>query len=295
MPSVTWSQERWNNKRHWDWADGGETWSANWGGSAAQWLTTIHPRLAPFLPAKSLVEIAPGNGRWTQYLLPHCKSYIGVDVADLAVTTCNERFAGRSGVEFAVNDGLSLPMVPHRSTDLIFSFDSLVHAEEDVIGAYLLEFRRVLDPVSGVAFIHHSNLGAYRASASMRDLFGHVFDAFPRPTKTMMTRIGLADWHGCRGRSMTAARFAELARSAGLSCIGQEIISWISPLLIDCISILTLPGSDLDRKPVYATNRHFHAAARSSAACALVYGPRQAGCGLAGTGSGENRELRTPG
>lgn len=273
MPSVTWSQQRWNNKRYWDWADGGETWLANWGGSAAQWLTTIYPRLASFLPAGSLVEIAPGNGRWTQYLLPHCTSYLGVDVAELAVTTCRERFSGNSGAQFAVNDGLSLPMVPDHSADLVFSFDSLVHAEEDVIKSYLNEFHRILNPISGVAFIHHSNLGVYRASAAVRDLFGHAFDAFA-PTKAMMTRIGLADWHGCRGRSMTAARFAELSHSAGLSCIGQEVISWISPLLIDCISVLTFPGSNLDREPVYARNRHFHTAARSSAACARVFGPR---------------------
>jgi hypothetical protein len=121
-------------------------------------------------------------------------------------------------------------------------------------------------------FIHHSNLGVYHASAAVRDLFGHVFDAFS-PTKAFMARIGLAGWHGCRSRSMTAARFAELARSAGLACIGQEVISWGSPLLIDCISVVTLPGSNWDRERVYARNRHFHTAARSSASCAKVFAP----------------------
>jgi len=272
MPSIRWSQQRWNNRYYWDWADDGETWSANWGGSTAQWLTTIYPRLAPFLPTGSLVEIAPGKGRWTQYLLPHCASYLGVDVAELAVASCQKRFAGHSGVQFAVNDGLSLPMVDDGSADLVFSFDSLVHAEADVIGAYSQEFRRILNPVGGVAFIHHSNLGVYHASAAVRDLLGHVFDAFS-PTEAFMTRIGLAGWHGDRSRSVTAARFAELARSAGLACIGQEVISWGSPLLIDCISVLTLPGSKWDRESVYVRNRHFHSAARSSASCAKVFAP----------------------
>jgi SAM-dependent methyltransferase len=219
------------------------------------------------------VEIAPGNGRWTQYLLPHCRSYLGIDVAELAITTCQERFSEYSNVKFAVNDGLSLPMVADGSANLVFSFDSLVHSEANVISAYLEEFHRILDPVGGVAFIHHSNLGEYRVSAPLRDMFGRVFNAF-LPTKAAMTRVGLADWHCDRGRSMTAARFAELARSAGLSCIGQEVISWVSPLVIDCISVLTLPGSNWDREPVYVRNRHFHTAARSSATCAQVFAPQ---------------------
>ena len=165
-------------------------------------------------------------------------------MAELAVATCQKRFSGHSGAQFAVNDGLSLPMVGDRSADLVFSFDSLVHAEADVIGAYLQEFNRILNPVGGVAFIHHSNLGVYHASAAVRDMFGHVFDAFS-PTRGFMTRIGVVDWHGCRSRSVTAARFAELARSAGLACIGQEAISWGSPLLTDCISVLTLAGIEL--------------------------------------------------
>jgi len=54
----------------------------------------------------------------------------------------------------------SLAVAADRSIDLVFSFDSLVHAERDVIGGYLNEFARVLAD-DGVAFIHHSNTGAY--------------------------------------------------------------------------------------------------------------------------------------
>ena len=50
-------------------------------------------------------------------------------------------------------------MVDDESIDFAFSADSLVHADLDVIAAYLSELARTLRP-NGVGFIHHSNLGA---------------------------------------------------------------------------------------------------------------------------------------
>ena len=50
-----------------------------------------------------------------------------------------------------MNDGQSLPMVADSSIDLAFSFDSLVHVEDDVMPSYLDELARVLSE-DGVAF-----------------------------------------------------------------------------------------------------------------------------------------------
>ena len=76
-----------------------------------------------------MLEIAPGHGRWTEYLAHHCDRLIGVDLASSCVEVCRERFDGRPNLEFFVNDGRSLDMVDAGSVDLVFSFDSLVHAE----------------------------------------------------------------------------------------------------------------------------------------------------------------------
>jgi len=272
MPTIAWSQQRWSDGYYWGLAADGENWSAQWGGSAAQWLSAIYPRLASFLPAASVVEIAPGRGRWTQYLLPHCESYLGVDISELCVTSCQARFSGYRNARFAITDGRSLPMVADSSADLVFSFDSLVHAESDVMADYLQELSRILNPVSGVAFLHHSNLAIYRSTASIRDVLGAVA-GLVYPARSALTRYGVYDWHGSRGRSESAALFERQARAAGLTVIGQEVISWTSPLLIDCISVVTLPGSKWDRDPVSARNRSFRAAARSSAASARVFAP----------------------
>ena len=61
---------------------------------------------------------------------------------------------------YFVNDGKSLEMVVDGGIDFIFSFDSLVHAEEPVLKAYAAEFAKKLRP-NGAAFLHHSNLGEY--------------------------------------------------------------------------------------------------------------------------------------
>src|SRR5438128_1034565 len=62
-----------------DWKERGEEWSAPWGGSAAQWSGTILPRIRECLPASTILEIAPGFGRWTHYLREHCERLHVVD------------------------------------------------------------------------------------------------------------------------------------------------------------------------------------------------------------------------
>ena len=47
-----------------DWKEAGEEWSQPWGSSAAQWAGTIFPRIRECLPADTILEIAPGFGRW---------------------------------------------------------------------------------------------------------------------------------------------------------------------------------------------------------------------------------------
>src|SRR5437588_8458413 len=156
------------NRRQWDgryaWPEGGEEWSAGWGGADAQWHSSLRPRLRPLLPASTILEIAPGYGRWTKYLIECCDRYIGVDLSAQGVEACRRRFADVEHAEFHVNDGRSLTMIDDASIDLAFSFDSLVHVEEDVIGAYLDELARVF-AVDGVAFLHHSNLAACKPVA----------------------------------------------------------------------------------------------------------------------------------
>ena len=106
------------------------------------WHGTLLPRIHAFLPADTILELGPGHGRWTQYLKepPQRSSW------STWPRTASTRAASASGpdgnISYHVNDGKSLDMVADRSIDLVFSFDSLVHAEADVLEAYLGQLGR---------------------------------------------------------------------------------------------------------------------------------------------------------
>ena len=153
MPSIA-ANLSWGT---YDWPQQGEEWSEEWGDAETQWHATILPRIRRFLPAKRILEIAPGYGRWTGFLINASEQYTGIDLNPECVAACRKRFAGAPHARFESNDGKSLAVVPDDSIDFAFSFDSLVHVEIEVIEAYLGELSRKLSP-SGIAFLHHSNL-----------------------------------------------------------------------------------------------------------------------------------------
>lgn len=269
MPSIEWNQNKWDEA--YPWTEQGDEWSAVWGGSDTQWISTILPRIRNFLPANVLLEIAPGYGRWTRYLLPACERYIGVDMAESCVHACKQRFSTADNASFFANDGKSLSMVAERSVDFAFSFDSLVHVEADVIDAYMAELSRVLAP-DGIAFIHHSNLGTHLTSLGV----AHILEKATRPiplAPRVLERLRIINWDHARATSMTAQRFAVACSNAGLACIGQELIDWghIGRKMIDCLSLVTRPGSRWARPKVAVRNPNFMDEAFSARRIASVY------------------------
>ena len=122
-------------KMKYDWKEAGEEWSQPWGSSAAQWTGTIFPRIRECLPADTILEIAPGFGRWTHYLKDYCNELWAVDKSSDCIEACRQRFASVSHVRCVLNDGRSLSMIPDASVDFVFSFDSFVHPDRDVVEA----------------------------------------------------------------------------------------------------------------------------------------------------------------
>jgi len=229
----------WNET--WNWSTGGEEWSGWWGGTPALWHGALLPRIHAFIPTGTALEIAPGFGRWTQYLKDACDQLIVVDLAERCIEHCRERFSDATNIECHVNDGRSLEMVPDGSLDFVFSFDSLVHAEADVLESYALQLGRKLKP-DGIGFFHHSNLGEHGALASLTRKTPEAF------RRRLIQRGHLIDLGAWRAESMTADLFVEQCAEAGLSCIGQEKIPWDSGrTLTDALSLFTPRGSRWDR------------------------------------------------
>src|SRR4051794_4073729 len=130
----------------WDWSRQGDEWSTWWGGSDAMWHAALLPRMHAFVPTGNILEIAPGYGRWTQYLKNMADRLIVVDLAENCIDACKKRFSDATNIEYHVNDGRSLSMIPDASIDFAFSFDSLVHVGLDVVGSYIAQLASKLSP-----------------------------------------------------------------------------------------------------------------------------------------------------
>jgi SAM-dependent methyltransferase len=265
VPSLDAIRATWDSPDGWQGA--GEEWSGPWGGSEMLWWQTLLPRIHAFLPAGTILELGPGQGRWTHFLRDHGDRLVGVDVAAHALEFSRARFAGDERVELHLGDGTSLPMVAGGSVDFCFSFDSLVHAEADVLAAYASELARVLAP-DGVAFLHVSNMGALaRGTALARRL--------PDPARRRLTRHGLLpNTYAWRAESTTGQGFARDCERAGLACIGLELIAWeYGRHLTDALVLLTPRGSRFERPVVSARNRRFVAGeARAAQRLTKLYG-----------------------
>ena len=227
MPDLNWNASFWGQQ--YNWSAAGDEWSITWGGSEAQWFGSLYPRLHRMVPARRILEIAPGYGRWTRFLLPLCSAYFGIDLAESCVNACRARFADVPYAAFLQNDGLSLGDVPDSSFDFIFSFDSLVHAEFEVLESYIPQVIRKLAP-GGKAFLHHSNL------ASCDD------GTFPKPHS--------------RAASVSGKKIADLVHRSGGKMLVTELIDWGHPLLIDCLSTFGRADS-VGQEPVLLENRRF--------------------------------------
>jgi ubiquinone/menaquinone biosynthesis C-methylase UbiE len=287
MPSIAenvakWSDHKWDREGH-EWSPGGTA-----TGTEMLWSRSILPRIQAFLPASTILEIAPGYGRWTQYLLPLATMLVGVDLSDKCVDACAHRFAGSHGV-FLLNDGRSLP-IEERSIDFAFSFDSLVHVEAPEVDSYLHELARVLKP-GAAAWLHHSNLAAYASR-------GVVPAAF-------LNRL----W---RATSMSAQAFRNAARRAGLTCVSQELVNFVARgarsdrhripgsgiPLTDCFSLVVKPIHDAEVAwtNVYL-NRRFVEEWRQLMVLAWLYRgaalPSSAGRGVAPRQPNVTRTLRS--
>jgi SAM-dependent methyltransferase len=227
------------HNNYWDsdysWERGGEEWSDDWGDSRHQWSTTIFPRISGHFPVHTIVEIAPGYGRWSEYLLEHCREIFLVDLSPKCIEACKKRFSGKPSVHSYCNDGTTLPMLDSDSTDFVFSFDSLVHADIHTISSYLREIRRILKE-GGAAFLHHSNLADCKPSAGGK-IKTHQRDA-----------------------SVSAQAVRNIVRDArGVHLVSQELIPWghENKYLTDCFTIIEKSAASDPLQPQVINNFDF--------------------------------------
>lgn len=190
-------QRKWNDLSLW--SDEGHEWSEHFGGTENLWFEFLLPRLEPFLKDNiNILEIAPGQGRITNYLIDYTDDLIIVDMNDKLIDICKEKFKNFDNIKYYVNDGISLEFLEDNSIDFVISWDSFVHMHQEVIEKYIEQISKKLK-IGGCGFIHHSNL------KGGKDL---SFDNI------------------CGRANNNALWFADKCKEYGMTIIKQEYVKW---------------------------------------------------------------------
>jgi len=99
-------------------------------------------------PEHCAVEIGPGGGRWTRYMLGFKKLYV-VDYYTELLKELKRNFK-HPNIEFVKNNGTDFPGIKNGSIEYLFSFGTFVHLDTHLIKKYLTNMKHILKPEANV-------------------------------------------------------------------------------------------------------------------------------------------------
>lgn len=159
MPTIEWNKGWSNNlKQHKSGDLPGRYYGDHWGDptSVVGLSNVVSTFLEPYVSSDTVVlEVGPGGGRFTQFLLSAKKIY-AVDLNAEMFECIKERFDDINNIEFIQTNGSDFPGVLAKSVDFIFTFGVFVHLDLVIIESYLENMKHVLKK-GGRLSIHFSN------------------------------------------------------------------------------------------------------------------------------------------
>ena len=204
--NLRWNRHAWGKLSRWR---GIHRYGYQWGGiheqSNSDMAAVAEKYLHPYLNGRknlTILEIAPGAGRFTTELVRLSHDLHLVDLNPACIRLCRERFRYYPQVQYHLNDGQSLSSVSESTFDLIACYDAAVHMAPEVIRRYVAESAAKLKP-GGVLWVDHSGKG---------------------------------EKHEGHRTNMTDARMREFAAEAGLAIVDQPFRNDH-----DCISVMRKP------------------------------------------------------
>ena len=100
-------------------------------------------------PSHAAVEIGPGGGRWTRYLLDFRTLY-AVDYHQELLDELARNFQRYRNIRFIKNSGTDFPGIDPETIDYVFSFGTFVHLEFALIERYLAAIRPIAKPGANI-------------------------------------------------------------------------------------------------------------------------------------------------
>jgi SAM-dependent methyltransferase len=177
------------------------------------WNSLIWPMLSRHAIDFSVtLELACGYGRNSRKLLQAgATSLTLVDVNPDNIAYCRDNIQPLGNVDLVQNNGIDLEPLTKDTFTFVYTFDSMVHFDLELIISYIAEISRVLK-VGGLAFIHHSNYS---------EAPGADFKNNPHWRNFMSAKI-----------------MRHIAIKNRLDVVEQQIIDWGGSHQIDCMSLL---------------------------------------------------------
>ena len=150
--------------------------------------------LQPYLtPMTTAIEIGPGGGRWTRYMLGVKRLY-AVDFHQELLDELKSNFKQKNLI-FVKNNGNDFPGIANESIDFIYCFGTFVHLDVEVIDQYLRNMKMLLKPNSNVVIqysdkskpLGKSNLGFSENDPDVmrRLVSSHGYFIYEEDTKTL--------------------------------------------------------------------------------------------------------------
>lgn len=138
-----------------DWEHKGEVWT-----ESEEWKQALidDVLMKEIEHGKTVLEIGPGGGRWTEALQKISSHLILIDLSARCIEICKERFAAFNNLEYHVTQGTDISFIPSDSVDFIWSFDVFVHISPQDTEQYVQQFSRILRK-GGRGIIHHAREG----------------------------------------------------------------------------------------------------------------------------------------
>ncbi len=183
MPTLEWNKTKWakslkrKQKQRNDafygqhWGDPGVTglryliYKIRWGKKLPGNLSKVVKKyIVPYVgPGKVVLEIGPGGGRWTKYLLNARKLFL-VELTPEFFPCLEERFPEhKHKFVFYQTSGYEMNRIEPGSIDFLFTFGTFVHIDPEGIEQYLGEIKKVLKP-GAVAVVQYSDKTKPRAA-----------------------------------------------------------------------------------------------------------------------------------
>ena len=99
--------------------------------------------LLPYVnPDHDAVEIGPGGGRWTRYMLEFRRLYV-VDYHQELLDELRTNFA-QENITTIKNNGNDFPSIAPKSIDFLFSFGVFVHLDVNIIEKYAAAMKSIM-------------------------------------------------------------------------------------------------------------------------------------------------------